>query len=676
MSNQNGQRLDAIESVALEMLRPGPAHGQLLSPLTPYLALCGDEGPVTLRIELEHWKLMNRLRRLRYVVRDRRQNRFDAVSDPIRESELLELGGEVSRILAGIPTLASELGRAAGRLGAHAASGAGLVHLRLVISGSELSLIPFELVISPQGLPGDGLAMLLQTRVPIIVTREVRRGTPADVHWNRVPRVLFVAAAPGPLEVPQRAHLHALREALDPWVKWAPDAKARLKHVSELMTVLVNASIEDIEKACAHTDYTHVHILAHGDSYEKAGQLQYGVALCSSRDAGRKEVVDGKRLAQALRAPREGGQKRSTPLVVSLATCDSGNVGSVAIPGGSIAHDLHFHGIPWVFGSQFPLTKSGSIRMTRILYDGLLQGEDPRKLLHRLRASMHIAGSTDHDWASLVAYASIPDQFDFHMHWFRSEQMRKAVDVDLDRADKLNEKKDYEGADEAIAEARRQLEVWEKRLPDPDWIQGLSNALQSMADAIRAECYGIFGATEKRAAYLYFVRADQTDLAQAELIHKKENDALVKARTWYQRAMQTGVKDREHWPATQYLSLTAVLDKPAEPETFDGTFTWAEQGLAGSTPTNVAWAHGTLAELELLRLYHNRATIRSRNAVSIIRQRVCEHCKTIVQMMGFESFHVSSTRRQFGRYATWFKREEWQEVADAAVSELTPITSA
>ena len=36
-----------IQNVKLELLRPGPAHNQLLSPLTPYLALCGADGPVT-----------------------------------------------------------------------------------------------------------------------------------------------------------------------------------------------------------------------------------------------------------------------------------------------------------------------------------------------------------------------------------------------------------------------------------------------------------------------------------------------------------------------------------------------------------------------------------------------------------------------------------------------------
>ena len=39
-----------IRSVLLDIVRPGPAHNQLLSPLTPYLALCGADGPVTISI--------------------------------------------------------------------------------------------------------------------------------------------------------------------------------------------------------------------------------------------------------------------------------------------------------------------------------------------------------------------------------------------------------------------------------------------------------------------------------------------------------------------------------------------------------------------------------------------------------------------------------------------------
>ena len=35
-----------IGTLKLELLRSGPSHNQLLSPLTAYIALCGSDGPV------------------------------------------------------------------------------------------------------------------------------------------------------------------------------------------------------------------------------------------------------------------------------------------------------------------------------------------------------------------------------------------------------------------------------------------------------------------------------------------------------------------------------------------------------------------------------------------------------------------------------------------------------
>lgn len=55
-----------IGTLKLELLRSGPSHNQLLSPLTAYIALCGSDGPVTIRIPLEHRQLLARISRLRY----------------------------------------------------------------------------------------------------------------------------------------------------------------------------------------------------------------------------------------------------------------------------------------------------------------------------------------------------------------------------------------------------------------------------------------------------------------------------------------------------------------------------------------------------------------------------------------------------------------------------------
>ena len=45
----------------LELLRGGPPHNQLVSPITEYLVLCGGAAPDTLRLPFEHGDLTNRL---------------------------------------------------------------------------------------------------------------------------------------------------------------------------------------------------------------------------------------------------------------------------------------------------------------------------------------------------------------------------------------------------------------------------------------------------------------------------------------------------------------------------------------------------------------------------------------------------------------------------------------
>jgi hypothetical protein len=372
---------------------PGPAHGQLLSPLTPYLALCGDESPVTLHIDFEHWRLLNRLERLRYPTPD--PAGMAGVPDSSRESELEQLGRDVGEILAAIPTLGRELGRAAGQ-------GSGLVHLRLLISGSELSLLPFELVISPVGYPGAGRPLLLQPQTPIIVTRQARRGVHEQpLRWNRSPRILFVSATPAELHVPAREHVQAL-----------------------------------------HTK------------------------LASTRG-------------------------HSAPSVVSLATCDAGNVGSVVAPGSSIAHELHLYNVPWVFASQFPLTKRGSVGFVRQLYDGLPWGEDPRRLLLHLRRTLHVQRRRDHDWGSLVAYASTPADLDREVQMFRSWQYQMAIDTDRDRADQFQHKAEAGRTEEEDKALRASLAAYRDALrakSDNHWaaIEGRGGDYPGDRETLRA----------------------------------------------------------------------------------------------------------------------------------------------------------------------------------------------
>ncbi|UCF17247.1 MAG: hypothetical protein JSW59_07255, partial [Phycisphaerales bacterium] len=83
--------------VSLEFVRPGPPHNQLLSPLTPYMALCGGGSPITFYLDFEHHQFLHRLKRLRYLVTTGGRSGV-AIHDELREAAVAEVGRDVARI--------------------------------------------------------------------------------------------------------------------------------------------------------------------------------------------------------------------------------------------------------------------------------------------------------------------------------------------------------------------------------------------------------------------------------------------------------------------------------------------------------------------------------------------------------------------------------------------------
>lgn len=659
--------MESFENVTLELVRPGPSHNQLLSPLTPYMALCGEGQPVTFHINIEHRKLLNRLRRLRYVSAEGSQGSL-AIPDPMREAEVTDLGEEVASILAQIQTLNSEISRAQGSAASSMTEQKEtLVHLRLVFSGSELSLIPFELAIAPQAFPGEGLEFCLQGTMPIVITREIRRSRPMPLPWDQPiePRILFISAEPQGLSVPKKAHIHALRQAMESWIRWPRDQSTkRTSLVKERLRLLINPSVTEIYQECAAGQFTHIHILAHGASYEEAGEKRFGLALCQEADKNQADIVSGKRLAKVLQASFSNcSPGRSHPLFVMLATCDSGNTGSMLIPGGSIAHDLHSEGIPWVFASQFPLTKKGSIKATETLYPCLLHGEDPRLVLYEVRRQLYMTSDHDHDWASLIAYVTIPsdsNKFSQQVSNFFERQKHRAIEVSFDRADNCDDT-DELCRNSALAEVETLLESWKKRLPTGQSVNARTR---------RAECYGLHGSAYKRIALLCSESKEK----------EKQKEAMEKyaiSLKYYKLAMSEMVieNSRYYWTATQYLCLNSVIDsRIPDIEIFRFVRKLVKEDIDNSDRENQAWAYGTLAELELLSLFHQEEKDKNKLVKEQVKKKVLNSCNKIIEIMGAESFHAVSTARQFKRYTDhWLEKEsDGYNIAQAAVEALTP----
>ena len=655
----------SFEKIVLEFVRPGPSHNQLLSPLTSYMALCGDSQPVTLHIPIEHHKLLNRIRSLRYMIKN--GSTGVTIPDPIRESQVVELGEEVASIFSNIQTLNSEISRAQGKvLGAIPDKDGSLVHLRLVLSGSELSLIPFELAISPQAFPGEGLEFCLQGDMSIAMTREIRRHRPAPIPWDRAiePRILFISAEPAGMTVPKKSHIHALRQAMEPWIHWPHKNDKntdRTAFIKERLRLLINPSINDIYNHCSKNQYTHIHILAHGVAYKKAGEQRFGLALCQQHDKNQIEVVSGKKIAKALQAKFTDSLGRSQPLMVTLATCDSGNTGSLLIPGGSIAYDLHAEGIPWVFASQFPLTKKGSVKMTETLYPRILRGMDPRQVLYEVRRQLYMTSEMDHDWASMTVFASMPDDavsFQEQVDNFFKRQMRRAIEVFFDRADngKVSDIKTV------LDNVTTLLNNWEHQLPTGNLTD----------DRIRrAECYGLHGSAYKRIALLSYSSSKKNETVDAKKI-------LATSLSYYKKSMDEIVFDNSryyYWVATQYLSLSAVINPTqSNKDTYRFVKNLVEEDLNELKGDDLAWAYATMAELELLYLFHDN--IDKEAILETTKENVLKNCVKVINLKGAQSFHATSTARQFKRYIDhWLTDKDkagWLSIAEEAYNKLAP----
>ena len=243
------------------------------------------------------------------------------------------------------------------------------------------------------------------------------------IRWPSEARILFVA---GPdTDPPLALHRKALVDAMAPW----RNADGTL---GDRLVVLEKATLAHISRQVASaaakgTPFTHVHILAHGAPLDDTDRYSpVGIALYD------EDVVSGRQLATALVAVTDRGVER--PVVVTLATCDSGKVSDVRTTDASVAHDLHDQGIPLVVGSQFPLSVDGSVPFVERFYQDQLWGEHPLVSLYAIRLHLHSCmGPDTHDWASLVVYEAFPSNLTDQLEDLRYWQARRAQEGALRR---------------------------------------------------------------------------------------------------------------------------------------------------------------------------------------------------------------------------------------------------
>ncbi len=288
--------MGAMKNVALEILRHGPPHNQLLSPITEYLALCGNHPSATVRVPYEHVQFLARHEALSY------ENEIRATNTPAvraearrrRELQLQFTAQEMSDVFAAVPGLIAEL---------KACKEDAFTHFELVTSAAELALLPFELANSPNGCPGVGQPLTLQSEAPLCLTRRVRRVDNEWFEWSDRPRILFAFNLPprdSAALVP--AHLLALRKAIDPWVgrdkEDTENSAVPPRRVGKYLSVLERASSRTIVEELSKGNYTHLHILAHGVETQEGVDHRFALVLHNPDNPFKDDRVTASRRPQ------------------------------------------------------------------------------------------------------------------------------------------------------------------------------------------------------------------------------------------------------------------------------------------------------------------------------------------------------------------------------------------
>lgn len=639
-----------IKTINFELIRKGPTHNSLLSPLTDYLCLCGNYGATTVKIPWEHEEFMPMLSALRYPTHS--GDEFQ------RQHSINTLAKTIADIFASSSGLQKSLHSES--LSAKAdGSPKSLTHLRLIISAAELALLPYELSKTISDLQGHVSQEWLSIQVldPVCITRQIRHINNKSVKWPIKPKILLVAASPI-AEVPLVQHIQALMSALMPWLNYnvsidateQEKSRALEQACAEYLTILPQANIKQVKHAIQETHYTHIHILAHGEELKTTNGKPYGIVLHDIDDPNKPDIVSGSRFCTAI----SDLSKHQLPSIVTVASCDSGHVNSVTHSAGtSFAHDLHQAGIALVVASQFPLTFAGSTTLVEHVYGDMLWGKSPLEILYKLRCELYSHQShKNHDWASLIVYENLPDDLEQQLEFAQYKQTRAAIDKILNKIDfTINSiNNSLEENNQAIEQDFNQATLLFKRFP--------ANR------KYESEVLGLKGSYYKRKAELQFQALKDSSCQISELektaIINNIIDELKESLSYYQKATENQLLSNGdritpssiHWLITQSLVLMFVLGEKFHKSLWHIAHLAAETDLKRSD--GEIWAHGSLAELYLLRILNqsedDELSISDAKTKSIMH---IKRLKTLAKESG-DDFPISSTKKQLNRYLEWW----------------------
>ena len=493
--------------------------------------------------------------------------------------------------------------------------------LDVVLSASELGLLPFELLLDEKEEP-----YFANPARPLLFTRRLRQEyLETTFQWPIVPRFLFIYSHGSSKQVPFNDHLYEIDKSLKQWGGTAN---------REVFTLLPEANFYEFVSTLQSNDtleghFTHIHILAHGSlilDEEEPENFEYGIAFGKTPT----EVITAESIKSLF------ASLNHKPFLVNFMICDGANFLNPIKVDKNPVQVTHRAGVPIVLGSQFPLSMDGSTRITKGLYTPLFEGKDVRKILLDIRCDLYKTRNLYHDWISFTSYIRLPEGYkDFllkislQLQMGRLKLIKSQTDSYINKNVILTE--DFERSRYDLQQSIKRLEsiftdVIENKAFEDDVLENL----------------GLLGSAYKRLAELHFLNENlrSIDIEQSRMDQK---DALANALEYYRQASDRNLS--HHWSTVQYLSLDVILNNKVPDLSYWYSAMTAVNNAIRKNP-NDGWAYGSQIELFLLSAIYQGITD------AAVIDKVHQLIRTS-QEIG-DKFLITSTWSQVNRYKAWW----------------------
>ena len=317
--------------------------------------------------------------------------------------------------------------------------------------------------------------------------------------------------------------------------------------------------------------------------------------------------------------------------------------------------------------------------MAQELYSRLLNAEDPRIAIYEVRKRLFAHSNHYHDWAAVVAYASLPADFDLQTGRLQYEMTKRHIDRTLNMVDMLanllvkpetDNNKQVEDLIDEIEVVLKQLDLFTRRLCDHAGQNSRSIGLQASTEKRKADAfYSVAEAIQQSLEHNF--EKDKSD-ARIKTYRRKALGSLLTAHGLYLKAITYQIDDWVdiYWVGVNYLSTTLILKLNNEIRESVQYDHWVATKKAceldairvSSIP---AWRHASLAELFLIAaIVKNDERLREAHDMSswpLEKDQYMEyglwHLDTLCQTVDLASFEFYSTWRQINRYIQWWQPE-------------------